>query len=97
MKLHHIMDDEVDFTDSNKGAEIAHASLKLMKVCSRVLWAEHRGLRMGRDLRREMGACIIDLGRKMELLKWDFGAKDVGQLHADLSGLPQRTRSEQEE
>jgi len=75
--------DNADFTDSNFGANIAFAALRLRVVCERVLFASVNGMRVGRDDSIDLAVRVREVAKAMGIA--EIGNTDsIRALHNEL-------------
>ena len=70
MTIQEQIDRDFDPTDSNACAEVAEASVKVLKLVARALWLDRHNMRMGRDDSRELGVAMNELGHALRLLPY---------------------------
>jgi len=73
-----------DHTDANACSDVTNASVKILQYAARALWAEHHGMRMGRDDSRELGVAVNQLGRALRLLPYGWKGADSDAFYARL-------------
>jgi hypothetical protein len=75
---------DFDPTDANASSDVAFASVKVLQYVARALWAEHHGMRMGRDDSRELGVALNHLAASLRLLPSRWNGADSDALYARL-------------
>lgn len=75
---------DFDPTDANAASDVAFASVKVLRYVARALWAEHHGMRMGRDDSRELGVALNQLCSSLHLLPFRWSGADSDALYARL-------------
>ena len=76
MTIKEQVDIEFDPTDSNACADVVEASVKILKLVARALWANNHNMRMGRDDASELGVAMNELGHALNLLPYRWNGAE---------------------